>query len=141
LEKQVNDSKLTSNIIFTGLVKDRELLSAYYKRSNLFLFPSIFDTCGLVVLEAGSFGLPAVTLTGTCASELLTDNKDGFIIDNRPEEWAKKFIELIKNPGTLQEVSKNAKKSFNKSWKDITLEYYELYKKVVADYKKNHPKK
>ena len=46
--------------IFTGPVYDRDQLRAWNTRADLFLFPSTFDTNGLVVREAAACGLASV---------------------------------------------------------------------------------
>lgn len=40
--------------VFTGPIYDREQLRAYYSLADLFLFPSTYDTSGIVVKEAAA---------------------------------------------------------------------------------------
>ena len=42
---------------YVRLYRDREILRAWNTRADLFLFPSTFDTNGLVVREAAACGL------------------------------------------------------------------------------------
>ena len=44
-------------------------IRAWYCRADLFLFPSTFDTNGLVVREAAACGLASVLIAGSCAAE------------------------------------------------------------------------
>ena len=57
-EREVRDYAATlgldRKVIFTGAISDREKLRAWYCRADLFLFPSTFDTNGLVVREAAA---------------------------------------------------------------------------------------
>ena len=46
-------------VVFTGRV-DQEKLPDFYRRADLFLFPSVTDTFGRAVLEAQACGLPAI---------------------------------------------------------------------------------
>ena len=46
---------LQDKCFFPGPEADREKLRAWYCRANLFLFPSTFDTNGLVVREAAAW--------------------------------------------------------------------------------------
>ena len=55
--------------IFTGPVYDRDELRAWNTRADLFLFPSTFDTNGLVVREAAACGLASVLIRDSCAAE------------------------------------------------------------------------
>ncbi len=134
LQELVNQTKkygLENNVIFVGLIKDRKILSTYYKMCDLFLFPSTFDTCGIVALEAGSFGLPSFMLKDSCASELIVDNQNGFVEIDNPKSWAQRLLNITKDKSTLKSISTQAKQTLTKSWEDIAYEYYNLYKGVL----------
>lgn len=45
-------------MIFTGRILERDLLSGYYLRSDLFVLPSLFDTASLAPIEAAALKLP-----------------------------------------------------------------------------------
>lgn len=60
-------------MLFLGPVYDRDVIRAWYCRSDLFLFPSEFDTNGLVVREAAACGLGSVLVEGSCAAEGIVD--------------------------------------------------------------------
>ena len=76
---------ITPKCIFTGPIHDRVLLRAWYCRGNLFLFPSTFDTNGLVVREAAACSLPSMLIAGSCAAEGITDGRNGFLIEENAE--------------------------------------------------------
>ena len=67
-EKKVKGS-LPGKVIFTGAIHDRETLRAWNTRADLFLFPSTYDTNGIVVREAAACGLASVLIDGSCAAE------------------------------------------------------------------------
>ena len=56
-EVQEYAKPLGSKCIFTGAISQRETLRAWYCRADLFLFPSSYDTNGLVVREAAACDL------------------------------------------------------------------------------------
>lgn len=57
VEKQATELNLKDKVIFLGTRKDvNELLSAF----DVFLFPSLFEGLGIVLLEAQASGLPCV---------------------------------------------------------------------------------
>ena len=57
IEKQVEELKLKDKVFFLGTRKDvNELLSAF----DVFLFPSLFEGLGIVLIEAQASGLPCV---------------------------------------------------------------------------------
>lgn len=122
---------IKENVIFTGVVRDRKLLGAYYKMSHLFLFPSTFDTCGIVALEAGSFGLPSMMITDSCASELIEDNQNGFALPEDSSIWADKIFDIVKSKKITSKMKEYTKKSLHRSWHNVAIEYFNLYKNVV----------
>ena len=52
---------LTDAVFFTEPIQDRSRIRAWYCRADLFLFPSTFDTNGLVVREAAACSLASVS--------------------------------------------------------------------------------
>ena len=60
IQALARENGLWEDCVFAGAVRDRELLRAYYSRGDLFLFPSTFDTNGIVVREAAACALPAL---------------------------------------------------------------------------------
>ena len=67
-EVQEYAKPLGSKCIFTGAISQRETLRAWYCRADLFLFPSSYDTNGLVVREAAACDLAAVLIDGSEAA-------------------------------------------------------------------------
>ncbi|NDV47745.1 glycosyltransferase [Paludibacter sp. 221] len=122
LKTLVKEAGLSSKVTFTGIVTDRERIKLYYAASDLFLFPSLYDNAPLVVREAGALGTPSVMVAGSTAAEILTDNLNGFLIENSAKSLAEKLRGLIKNPDLVKEVGINASKTIANSWKSIVEE-------------------
>jgi len=59
-----------------------EVLAAM-RAHEVFIFPSLFEGFGLVLLEAMAQGLPVVATPHTAAPDLITDGVEGFIIPIR----------------------------------------------------------
>ena len=55
IRSYAEERKLSDRCFFTGAISDREIIRAWYGRSDLFLFPSTFDTNGLVVRDDPKF--------------------------------------------------------------------------------------
>jgi glycosyltransferase involved in cell wall biosynthesis/predicted metal-dependent phosphoesterase TrpH len=64
---------------FLGFVPQEEL-ACVYASSDLFVFPSSTDTCGLVVLEAQAAGLPAIVSDCGGPSEFVQPGRTGLVI-------------------------------------------------------------
>jgi glycosyltransferase involved in cell wall biosynthesis len=53
---------------------------------DIFIFPSLFEGFGLVILEAMSQGLPVITTPNTGGPMIIKDGKDGFIVPIRDSQ-------------------------------------------------------
>jgi UDP-glucose:(heptosyl)LPS alpha-1,3-glucosyltransferase len=53
----------------------------YYAGADVFLFPSFYDTFGMVVAEAMASGLPVVTSRSAGAAELIVPGESGLLTD------------------------------------------------------------
>ena len=81
IKAYAKELSLGDKVFFAAPAYDRDVVRAWYCRADLFLFPSTFDTNGLVVREAAACGLASVLIAGSCAAEDITDGKNGFFID------------------------------------------------------------
>ncbi|HEV8606188.1 MAG TPA: glycosyltransferase family 4 protein [Tepidisphaeraceae bacterium] len=52
-----------------------------YAAADFFILPTRHDPCSLVVLEALAMGLPVITTRQNGASEIMTEGREGFILD------------------------------------------------------------
>ena len=52
----------------------------YYHASDVYVQPSFYDSCSLVVLEALACGLPVITTSSNGAGELITPGREGFVL-------------------------------------------------------------
>ncbi len=82
------------HIIFLGL-QPQSTLFALYQKAKVFLFSSLTETQGMVVLEALTMGLPVVALAGTGTEDLLASDKGGFMVASNPELFTQKILELV----------------------------------------------
>ena len=71
LEALVKKYGMDDNVTFTGKLSYDEV-NNYYDWADLFLFPSLRDTSGNVVLESMSHGTPVIALNHNGASEMIT---------------------------------------------------------------------
>jgi len=116
---------LEKHFIFTGYVPEDLLLSAYATADAL-VFPSVFDTQGLVVLEAMGMGTPAVVRKNSAASEMIEDGVDGFVFSDH-FNFYEKVINAVKNKKKIKEnVVKKTKQYDIRNVSEKLLEIYEV---------------
>jgi len=69
---------VTNRIQYIGETATPERL---YAAADIFCFPSYYDPCANVVLEALASGLPVITSTSNGSGEILTQGREGFVLD------------------------------------------------------------
>ncbi len=119
-------------VIFTGPIHDRENLRAWNTRADLFLFPSVYDTNGIVVREAAACGLASVLIKGSCAAEGITHDRNGFVIDENPSAMALLLADLARNPDHMKDVGQHAMDEIYISWDESTRAAYRRYEEILA---------
>ena len=121
---------------FTGVLKGNEL-SAAYANFDLFIFPSLADTFGNVVLEALASEVPAAVSNKGGPQYIVEDKCSGFVCEST-QDFIDAAFTLISNPETLNAMRKNAlerAKSF--SWDNVFQKLFTSYQ-VCIESKKNN---
>jgi len=131
LKKHIIQNKLQKDIIICGKVLDREMLSYYYARSDLFLFPSLYDASSIVQIEAASQSTPGVFLKDSATAATVTDNINGFLAENNIEDYSNKIIEIMNNKKLYNKVSKNCFNDLYTNWDKKVKEMYTKYKQLI----------
>ncbi len=126
---------ITDSVIFIPPIKDRSTIRAWYCRADLFLFPSTFDTNGLVVREAAACSLASVLIRGSCAAEDVDDGVSGFLIEENSASMAAKLTELYGRKDMLKRVGENASEMIYMSWGDAVANAFNRYGTVVEKHK------
>lgn len=131
----VTKSGLDEKVIFTGPIYDREKLRAVNTRGDLFLFPSTYDTNGLVVREAAACGLASLVINGSCAAEGITDGRNGFFCEENAKSMYEKLSEVLADMQMVHQVGDRAMEEIYMSWEDSVKHAYERYH-IVSERKK-----
>ena len=118
-------------VIFTGPIYDRNELRGWNTRADLFLFPSTYDTNGIVVREAAACGLASVLIEGSCAAEGITDCRNGYIIREHPGDMFRVLCEVSDNLADAARVGQNAMDEIYISWEDSVKTAYKRYGEVL----------
>ncbi|MCR5179082.1 MAG: glycosyltransferase [Lachnospiraceae bacterium] len=133
LRQKADEYALSDKVIFTGPVHDREALRAWNTRADLFLFPSTYDTNGIVVREAAACGLASVLVRDSCASEGITDGRNGFFIDENDESLAELLLELGSDIDRMRDTGDHAMNEIYISWEESVRHAYDLYGEVMEN--------
>ena len=126
---------LMDKVIFLGALRGRDVLAAWYTRADLFLFPSTFDTNGLVVREAAACGLASVLVRGSCAAEGVTDGADGLLISENAASLSVCLARIMDHPEAMRKLGENAAENIYISWDDAVKKAEERYQIVIDNYR------
>lgn len=78
---------------------------------DVFVFPSLFEGFGLVLLEALAMGLPVITTPHTAGPDLIHEGAEGFIVPIRDSRAIAERLELLhREPARLAEMSQQARR-------------------------------
>lgn len=132
MKEMVNEKGLNGQVTFVGTVTEREVIKQYYAAADVFLFPSLYDTDGLVVKEAAALHTPSVMLEEATAASIITNDENGFLVPNNLEAFANCLRELIHDPKRAQRVGLQASHSIVRSWEDVVGEVLERYNRLIA---------
>ena len=135
IEKYAELCDLKKEAVFIGEICDREKLRAFYSRSDLLIFPSTYDTCGLVVMEAAACDCPSLLVRNSCAAETINENIDGYLCEENAESCAEAIISAISDPEKLKQTGKNAAETVYYPWDKAVEEAYKRYEEIL-----NQPK-
>lgn len=133
-ESYIRRCRPDQRILITGRLSDKEV-GAIFRRSNLFVFPTLADTFPLVVIEAMAHGLPVLaSRVGGIPYQVREDC--GELIEPGDTEALRMSIEaLARSPERLAVMGRNARKHATKqfSWSYAANQARTGYQRVLAE--------
>jgi glycosyltransferase involved in cell wall biosynthesis len=95
-----------------------EDLKEYYGKSHIFIFPSMGEGFGLVLLEALAAGLPLIASKNCGGPDIIEEGVNGFTIEaGNTDELIDKILWFYNNMDKLPQMQENAIKSIeDKGW-------------------------
>ncbi len=134
IESYCGEVGIRENCIFTGAIQDREKLRSYFSLAELFLFPSTYDTNGIVVREAAACSCPAVLVRGSCAAEGIADGRNGILIEENGDSMGEAILAACKDRDKLKEIGRCASEEIYLSWDDAVSRAVKRYGYVIERY-------
>ncbi len=108
------------DVLFTGHIMDVDLLDGLYMAAELFLFPSMYDTAGLVIREAAVMGTPSVVSKGSAPAECIRDGENGLVSENDAESLSRAICRYLDMPETERaRISENARRTVPVAWESV----------------------
>ena len=131
LKNRINKMGLEDQVTFTGKIMDRDKLGAIYLRSDLFIFPSVYDTDGLVKYEAAAYHTPSLLISGSPSAVGTTDNDNAYHTTLDVETMANRIINIISDQQQYNAVSKGAYEKLYCHWTEIVGNAMDAYQQLM----------
>jgi glycosyltransferase involved in cell wall biosynthesis len=111
------------------------MLAMLYQESDVFVFPTLGEGFGLVVLESLSCGVPVICSDLAGGNDAIIDGYNGFVFEGLDENKLKQTIEwFIQNRHELTQMSENARKTaLNYTWEH----YYDRLNAAIVQIMNN----
>jgi glycosyltransferase involved in cell wall biosynthesis len=124
---------LEERVSFVGFRRD---IPRLMQAVDLFVFPSRYEACSLVLLEAAASGLPIVAARTTGGAELLSPSCSMLVDD--PEDaaaLAATLNRLLESPAALEHMGIEARRvALANSWQTMARRYLQLYDGLLENH-------
>ncbi|MEH2436507.1 MAG: glycosyltransferase family 4 protein [Nostoc sp.] len=120
---------LSDRVHFVGFRRD---IPQIMQAVDLFVFPSRYEACSLVLLEALSSGLPVITATATGGGELVTP-ECGIVLSDSDDidALAVALMSLVSDIPLMQQMGKAARSVAEQhSWTTMAQTYVDLFEEL-----------
>jgi glycosyltransferase involved in cell wall biosynthesis len=118
-------------VYFVGYLQGEEL-GAAYASADAFVFPSLTETLGLVVLEAMAAGCPVIAANAGGIPDIVTDGENGFLFDPQNDRGAIEATQrLLANPLERDNIRRAARQEAERwGWSAATRQLRDYYQQV-----------
>ena len=133
LLKLAEKLKIENSVLFVGYFPD-EKLPDLYAASDIFVLPALYENFPFAILEAQATGLPVISTKVGGIPELVTNNKNGLLVEPaNSEQLTEGIMILLENPEFAEELGKRARQLVKEkfAWPLITNEVVDLYNKIL----------
>lgn len=131
LDKKIGKRLVSSKYSKLIGFRSKEELINIYKKSDIFVMPSIHETFGLVYVEAMSQGLPVIYSKGQGFDGQFDDGEVGYSVDSKNYiDIYNKILKILDDYENISSSCIQASKQFK--WKTIAEHYQDIYEKVLT---------
>jgi glycosyltransferase involved in cell wall biosynthesis len=107
MEAYIREAGLEDTVTLLGKVPPDKVAEIYYA-SDLFVFASVTETQGMVLLEAMAGHCPVVAVLSGGVDDVVVDGYNGYRTHENAAEWSRRVMALMENPDKVREMSQNA---------------------------------
>lgn len=131
LEEKTLSLKLEDDVIFTGLVEEKDLVPLY-NGALAYVFPSLYEGFGLPPLEAMQCGVPVIASDISSIPEICGKENAVFFDPKNPEDMAEKIFEVTSQKALREKLIANGLQRVKQfSWTKMTVETLRVYDQAL----------
>lgn len=131
--KKMMDPAFTT---FTGYLSGADLQSAFAS-GDVFAFPSVTETLGLVALESFASGVPVVGARAGGIPFVIDEAKTGYLVE--PEDydaWAERIALLLNDEALRTEMGHTARsEALRHGWRAATESLVDYYQRAIDEHR------
>lgn len=94
----------------------RSDISSLLSKSDIFILPSFDEGLPMAIIEAMRAGLPIISTNVGGIPEMITNDKEGFLINPSVEDIKKIILKIINNEIDLKKLSSNSRKTYEEKF-------------------------
>lgn len=129
---------LDKDIIFTGALEFETLVEVYYS-ADLFVFSSLTETQGLVLIEAMAAGLPVVAIKAHGVKDMVDHEVNGLLTSEDKDEFCEAVCRLLNNEALFQKFKIAAlEKAQDLSSFNMVKKLEHVYEEQLMTQRKHH---
>lgn len=116
--------------LFTGFLHGEELSKAYAS-ADAFIFPSVSETLGLVILEAMASGLPVLAARSGPTLEQIRDGENGLLFDVDGPQSLEAAVDQLEDSVLMDAIRAQVRKEAEAyAWPNTSAELFRHYEKA-----------
>jgi D-inositol-3-phosphate glycosyltransferase len=133
LQKMCDDLCMGSMVLFLGK-RAQDTLPYYYSAAEVLVMPSLYESFGMVALEAMACGTPVIASEVGGLGYLVQNGETGYTIpDSDPEMLCEKLSILLGDNELREKLGERAAEyAQNYDWEKIALKIMDVYKEVIS---------
>jgi glycosyltransferase involved in cell wall biosynthesis len=120
LKARVKVLGLRDSVQFIGYLDRQQALPDCYAAADVFVFASVTETQGLVLLEAMAAGLPVIALSEMGTRDILEAQRGAITPRAEPESFGIALADFINRPSAWAHLQQEAPE-YAKEWSDVAM--------------------
>jgi len=135
--KELSKHSKGLNVVWLGLIKDKEKLFNTICQSDIFVFPSAIESMSMMLLEAASLGVPIIASDIKENKDIFTTDEVLFFRTGDARDLADKYSWAITHYNNMIAMAKAAQEKLRTqyAWPKLAVQYDKVYDYLL---KSNH---